>query len=791
MVRVQHSLHSSSYTDRTQTGNLFPARLRTTHIEKHQNMTYRRNGKLQACEPCRKGKLRCDHMMPHCGRCVKKGKTDKCVYHPAPLTKSAAKSPLQSNQIATSVVVEQAPNLPPSRTTQASTSVDYVAYLQHTNRPTNFSSFATSVHTDSTFTASTPDSSLKSPSRKPEKLVPMQQVTAELRERPEDGIAHLDAQRFENGASFISHSAVLAENEPSIGLSPPGSCASRVSQAHIEKGAAVLSLLQDLPSIQKYIEKWFSFAGGVVVIEPMVKIYLDGLWSAWHKTLECSKVMDLQAMSAQVWENTSKPLSRFLRRDTTPRGFCTNVTGVDLRWETVGIIVSLISLVAQSLKDGDPVFCSHDAPPVDRAALAVSMYDASEMCVQFCDNLGTLNDMYLWLLYENSIAHCSLRSQGNKLTKAGYDNWRKTSAFAAALQCANLHQEITVDENTPFFIAELRKRLFICSYSNDKNSAASAGRPPKLTRLYCQLQIPLDLTDAQTMSEGPELQAAIAELDADGWNQEGLVQRSTFARISATNALITEEILEISLGHLSQDNIIRRAADMEVKALQSWDDLPEFLRIDISDPWSSRRSPIELLFLIFIRLASLDHHFLLQRTLSKKVHVESPHPNMKLLSVCSEIFRVVIMMVDHKDYFRDFQIDFIQILCMHGIPAAAILAVELLHQERNPTSASAQAYPLHRSDTIQSLSVFVSCLGTIRPDANGYQSCDRGKTFLKKILDLVLGAGPAAPKNDQIDSGSAADPTLGATLFEPEDDTGFMRWLDDVQWDQETWISFT
>lgn len=293
------------------------------------------------------------------------------------------------------------------------------------------------------------------------------------------------------------------------------------------------------------------------------------------------------------------------------------------------------------------------------------------------------------------------------------------------------------------------------------------------------------------MSEGSELQAAIAELDEDGWNQEGLVQRSTFARISAANALITEEILEISLGYLSQDEIVRRAADIEARALKGWDDLPDFLRIDNSDPWSSQRSPIELLFLIFIRLTSLDHHFLLQRTLSKKVYSDSQHPNLNLLSVCGEIFRLVVMVVDNKDYFRDFQIDLVQILCTHGIPAAAVLAVELLHQERNPTSASAQAYPLHRSDTIQSLSVFVSCLGTIRPDANGYQSCDRGRAFLKKILDLILGPGPAAPKNDQTDIGVVADPTLGTPLFETGNDTDFMRWLDDVQWDQETWINFT
>ncbi|KAH6643666.1 hypothetical protein C7974DRAFT_407390 [Boeremia exigua] len=748
-------------------------------------MTYRRNGKLQACEPCRKGKLRCDHMMPHCGRCVKKGKSDRCVYHPAPLTKSALKSPARLDRMAASVEAEGSLGQLSPGVKQVSPPVAYLTYLEHTDRPASFPSFAGSGQSEGGITATTLDSLPKARLEKQTNESAIHQTLQESDRPPVDQLIRLEAQRFENGGSFISHSAVLAENEPNIGLSPPESYFSELPQAHIDRGVAVLLMLRDMSSVQKYIDKWFSFAGGVVVIEPMVKIYLDGLWSTWHKILESSKAEDLQAMSAQVWENTSRPLSRLLKRDTTPRDFCASVTGANLRWEVIGIIASLVSLVAQSLKDGDPVFCSHDAPPVDRSALAISMYNASETCVQFCDELGLLNDAYLWLLYENNIAYCSLRSRGS------YDNWRKASAFSAALQCANLHQEIRVDDNTPFFIAELRKRLFICAYNNDKTSAAFAGRPPKLTRLYCRLQIPLDLTDAQTMSEGTELQAAIADLDEEGWNQEGVVQRSTFARISATNALITEEILEISLGQLTQDDVVRRAADIETRALKSWDDLPEFLRIDTSDPWSSRRSPLELLFLIFIRLASLDHHFLLQRTLSKKVHCGSPCPNTKLLSVCSEIFRVVVMMVDNKDYFRDFQIDFVQILCMHGIPAAAVLAMELLHQERDPASASAQAYPLHRSDTIQSLSVFVACLGTIRPDANGFQSCDRGKIFVKKILDLILGPGPAAPSSSRAGLDGEADPTLGASLFEAGNDADFMRWLDDVHWDQETWISFT
>jgi hypothetical protein len=121
--------------------------------------------------------------------------------------------------------------------------------------------------------------------------------------------------------------------------------------------------------------------------------------------------------------------------------------------------------------------------------------------------------------------------------------------------CFNLHQEIKVDDRTPFFIAELRKRLFICAYENDKYSATYTGMPPKLSRHYCRLQVPLDLTDSQIMAEGLDLDTLIDEFDGHGWNQEGVVQRSTFARLSATNALITEEILEIAIGNLPQHEL--------------------------------------------------------------------------------------------------------------------------------------------------------------------------------------------------------------------------------------------
>lgn len=46
----------------------------------------RRNGIIASCEPCRKRKLRCDHELPACHRCRRRGEHASCYYHPAPLT---------------------------------------------------------------------------------------------------------------------------------------------------------------------------------------------------------------------------------------------------------------------------------------------------------------------------------------------------------------------------------------------------------------------------------------------------------------------------------------------------------------------------------------------------------------------------------------------------------------------------------------------------------------------------------------------------------------------------------
>ena len=337
-----------------------------------------------------------------------------------------------------------------------------------------------------------------------------------------------------------------------------------------------------------------------------------------------------------------------------------------------------------------------------------------------------------------------------------------------------------MDDETPFFITEFRKKTFVSAYSNDKYMATFVGRPPRLSHRYCVLQLPLDLNDNQTMSNGLDLDNAIATLDDEGWNQRGTIHRCTFARIFAQNARIREDILEISLGVLQED-IVLRAEAIEKRTIQMWENLPHFLRIDPQNSWNIKRAPIELLFLVYIRLENLNHQFLLQRTLVKRASTHTA----KLLVIARDIFSNVLTIVNNRDSVRDFQIDFMLIICTHGLPSSAVLAVELLRQEQTSGSTS---QPLPRSETIQDLSVFIACLGSIRPDSGSFSICERGCKFLKRILDTILSSAPAATSD--LSTLAAQDPSWSTPLFDGNDGD-FMRWLETMECEQESWTNFS
>jgi len=329
-----------------QTGNLFPARLRVSHQDRKLNTNYRRNGKLQSCEPCRKGKLRCDHMTPTCGRCIRRNKAQQCVYHPAPLTKPA-------NLPTPSTVTESSSPSALVQSTEWCTPAPS-GISRPPTEPTGVSLPARSEQIGALPPRATRASSL--PAQPWSSLNYGQQSIEELRRPLPEAHVRGESAIQAPSTGFIHHTAILDENELSIGIlngradaRGDGGPTAQVPRLYIERGAAVLTLLKELPTFQQYIDKWFSFARGVILIEPMVKIFTSGLWATWSKTLQDQNAKDLQSMSERIWSNTLKPLTPTLKRHMTPREFCNSVTGENLRWEVVGIVVTLVALLCMSL----------------------------------------------------------------------------------------------------------------------------------------------------------------------------------------------------------------------------------------------------------------------------------------------------------------------------------------------------------------------------------------------------------------------------------------------------------
>jgi hypothetical protein len=56
-------------------------------------------------------------------------------------------------------------------------------------------------------------------------------------------------------------------------------------------------------------------------------------------------------------------------------------------------------------------------------------------------------------------------------------------------------------------------------------------------------------------------------------------------------------------------------------------------------------------------------------------------------------------------------------------------------------------------------------------------------------LDLILGPEVAAVHSRQT-AESLADPMFGAPLLQPGSDVDSVKWLEGMEWDQDSWINF-
>lgn len=281
--------------------------------------------------------------------------------------------------------------------------------------------------------------------------------------------------------------------------------------SQIRRGMECLTLLTKMPQFEVSLKIWESAAASeyslmtpfLWSIRSSVKsnLYDELMLASDHNRNEL-----LFRQSSQIWQNS-------LTKMEVPERCSINdyaellSNGDQLRWVSLGIYFTSVGVAVLYAKGQEPraVFDEH-------RRLAKNMLEASDICISFCEELGQLSDAEVWLYHEN--VHLASVVEGD----ASYMSWCRLGDLISACIAKGLHMGVD-SEHVSLWLSELRKRTFAHTYIFDKAISSFTGRPPRLLRKYCSMQLPLDIRREHLWMPEAQLEREMNQLDVNGWSE--------------------------------------------------------------------------------------------------------------------------------------------------------------------------------------------------------------------------------------------------------------------------------
>ncbi|OKL59376.1 hypothetical protein UA08_05248 [Talaromyces atroroseus] len=492
----------------------------------------------------------------------------------------------------------------------------------------------------------------------------------------------------------------------------------------IECGARILVLLEDLALYHKVVQHRFGIMEPLIFGERLANEMFAGLYSLRQQWRQGNKLSQskLLAWSERLFENSAK-------RITTHKSMsiAEYFTSIAPRWESVGLVFSLVAVTALIIPEGHEVLRLDDGSVVDVQKLIRLTDEVSEICLGFCESVRTLSDPLFWLLLQRAILLGEIHGDSD------YRPWKKLGDLSTLIFSLGLHCP-KQDSSTPLFLEQIRLRAMAGSFSIDKQLATLLGRPPRISWQYCDLQYPLDLSfdEVCAISEGQDDLAR--KIGPDGWNLEGKINSGT-----------REKILALSLSPHSGD-LLQRISATRAEYDQIRENLPPKLQwrrsllMDRNDACCEASAyVVENLHLEFLHNDFILYSVLVRRTGKYKE---------KFIKAAQEMLSKLILLVSTRRS-PSWQISCSSsVLCYVGLPCAGVLAQELFrrsqtrhHTTTTSSSSTNSKTPFPRSEIIQNLSVFASQLETSLDSRDGnFAIAQRGLDAIRNILDRVLSA---------------------------------------------------
>lgn len=247
-----------------------------------------------------------------------------------------------------------------------------------------------------------------------------------------------------------------------------------------------------------------------------------------------------------------------------------------------------------------------------------------------------------------------------------YRVWQKLGDLSTIVYAFGLHQsDKDFEEDFPFFLVEIRKRVMVCAYAIDKELATSLGRPPRICSRYCSILPPLDISYETIVLSRSEGERALQNLDANGWNTEGNFTVGVRLRVVLLTSLLRESILELSLSPTTQhiparvESVSHRVQIMLIsgtdrkvlyrgliqESRQTQQDLPLFMHWSPEDAAAGAYTSTRDEGRAFAHMEFTYQEFLLHRILLKRLGTNSKGLIESSLEIVTTLLDIIAMQI--------------------------------------------------------------------------------------------------------------------------------------------------
>lgn len=328
----------------------------------------RRNGTQQACEPCRKQKVACDHAIPHCARCIRKQRAAMCVYHPAPMTRIQPRTD-----------THQAPTNPPGdmdgpdRSLQGPVVTTFSSELNRVAQSPINSFRPTTVIEDQATTAS------ETHGRPNWRDLNGERDTPTPRSVRYYGPTSFSSVFTENGLlekneEHTRCSSLCLFGEPLLGRDGPSSPTTRMKE--------IILALQNIPNFdicKSFMDEFKSQYHSLTNVV-LIKHAITGLWLTFGDQLSEPRTSEKLGLIAEIlFRNEEKPLPP---APDDGIEWLNTFTALNLRFEMLGMLFCFFGFAYHCLPDGDYRFRVPENCGRDRKQSSWRMKECADICIK-------------------------------------------------------------------------------------------------------------------------------------------------------------------------------------------------------------------------------------------------------------------------------------------------------------------------------------------------------------------------------------------------------------------------